>query len=307
MTEADRVRVIDMLERYEENKQDATIGYHMKHLKPFFEDMMLSQINNQAIRQYISKRTSQKTTQGKRKSKRNVSPSTVRRELDTLSAAFGYYRREGYIKEVPFIEKPAPSQPKERWLTHDEAGKLLAAAVTNKRLMLFIEIAMNTGARPSSILELKWFQVDLDSRLIHFNPEDRKQTNKHRPTVYINDSLLGSLLSAKMDSEYVLGGIKGVKHTFKRACERAGIEGVTPYTLRHTAITWAIRDGHSLALAGQLAGHRDPRTTMRYAKHDPSFTENITSSLATGAQLAHKIAKNIKNKASASNKRLKNQ
>lgn len=294
-----------MLERYEEYKAaDATVGYHMKHLKPFFKDMALSHISNQTIREYIGKRLAAKVTIGREKGDKTVSSATVRRELDTLSAAFGYARREGYIKEVPYIEKPKASQPRERWLTHEEAGRLLEAASSNKRLLLFIEIAMNTGARPSSIIELKWFQVDLEERLIHFNPEGRTQTHKHRPTVYINDGLLTSLLEAgkKKKSEFVLGGIKGVKHTFKRACERAGLEGVTPYTLRHTAITWAVRGGHSLALAGQLAGHKDPRTTMRYAKHDPSFTSDIVGSLATGVQLAHKMAKNAKNGAKSSKK-----
>lgn len=297
-----------MLTRYADYKKaDATVGYHMKHLKPFFENIFFSQISNQVMREYAERRSLQRVTRGNKKGDGTVSMATIRRELDTLSAAFGFARREGYIKEVPHIEKPVASPPRERWLTHEEAGKLLVAAQDNKRLLLFIQIAMNTGARPSSILELKWFQIDLPSRLIHFNPEGRAQTHKYRPTVYINDGLLVALKTAKKSSEYVLGGIKSVKHAFRRACERAKIKGVTPYTLRHTAITWAIRDGHSLALAGQLAGHRDPRTTMRYAKHDPSFTKDITSSLATGVLLAQKSAKKGKKPKIAANKRLKKQ
>lgn len=292
---SDEILVIDMLERYEAYKAgDATVGYNMKHLKPFFKSVAYSQVCNPLIREYTDMRLSQFAIRGKEKSKRKVSPSTVRRELDTLGAAFGYCRREGWIQDIAYIEKPKASKPRERWMTHKEVARLFAAAKHNKKLTLYIEIALNTGQRPSSILELKWFQVDLDSRLIHFNPEGREQTHKHRPTVYINDSLLPSLLGVKKRSEYVLGGIKSVKHAFRRACERAGLKGVTPYTLRHTAITWAVREGHSLALAGQLAGHKDPRTTMRYAKHDPSFTAGVVGSLATGAQLAHKMSKNVK-------------
>lgn len=288
----DEIRVSDVLTRYEEHKiNDATVGYHMKHLKPFFKIVTLAQINNALIREYTKHRTSSYATRGRETAKRKVSPATVRRELDTFSAALGLARREGYIKEAPHIEKPPASAPKERWLTYAEAGRLLKAANDNKRLRLFIEIALNTGARPSSILDLKWFQVDLRSRLIHFNPEGRTQTKKHRPTVYINDSLLASLRGAKKKSEYVLG-VKSLKKGFLFACKRAKLKGVTPYTLRHTAITWAIREGHSLALAGQLAGHKDPRTTMRYAKHDPSFTKEITATLDTGQLLAKIRPKN---------------
>lgn len=299
---SDEIRVVDLLDRYAEAKQNVVVGYHLKHLKPYFKDMVLSHICNQTIRAYTAKRLSQKAIRGTAKSERTISPATVRRELDTLGAALGYAKTEGYITELPHIEKPEPSLPRQRWLTYEEAGKLLAAASSNKRLLLFIHVAMNTGARPSSILELKWFQVDLEKRLIHFNPDDRKQTHKHRPTVSINDSLLSALLSQEKKSEYVLGGIKSVKHAFRRACERAKLVGVTPYTLRHTAITWAAREGHSLALIGQMAGHRDPRTTMRYVKHDASFTVNVTGSLSTGALLAHIEAEKIINETKTAKK-----
>ncbi len=296
---------MDMLERYEAQRpNDKAVMYTLRHLRPFFKDVALSQFCRATVREYIEHRMNQPVIIGRKKSARTVSRSTVRRELDTLSAALHFAYREGFIAEVPYIEKPAPSKPRERWLTHQEAGQLLAAASSNKRLLAYIEIAMNTGARPSSIMELKWFQVDLEKRLIHFNPEEREQTRKFRPTVYINDSLLPTLqrLHDKKNSEYVLGGIKSVKHQFKRACERSKLVGVTPYTLRHTAITWAVREGHSLALAGQLAGHKDPRTTMRYAKHDPSFTEGVVGALATGAQLAHNFAEQVKNEKKATKK-----
>jgi len=142
--------------------------------------------------------------------------------------------------------------------------------------------------------------VDLENRIIHFNPDGREQTKKYRPSIYINDLLLDHLIDAreKTTSEYVISTTKqgfrvySIKRAFKAACERAGIEGATPYTLRHTAITLIIRQGFSLAQAGQVAGHMDPRTTMRYAKHDHSFTRDAVESLATGAQLAHKGSKN---------------
>lgn len=304
----EEIRVIDMLVRYADFKsQDATVGYHMKHLQPFFKDMALSHICNQTVREYTAHRQKQKAIRGKVKSARNVSLSTIRRELDTLSATLGYARREGYIKEVPYIEKPAPAQPRERWLTYEEFGNLLAAASSNETLSAFINLAINTSARPSSIYQLKWFQVDMETKVIHFNPEGRQQTRKHRPSVSINSSLYTCLakLRKKALSEYVLGGVGTLKKSFKNACDAAGLEGVTPYTLRHTAQTWIVRDGHGLAHAGQLAGHKDPRTTMRYVKHDPSFTKGATDSLSTGVKLAQKMSKNGKKTQKRSNKKAK--
>lgn len=300
-----------MLDRYKASKpDDAAIGYHLKHLKPKLGDLLISQLSRATITEkYIEPRLCEKTILGKNQGNKVVSAATVRRELDTLSAAIHYAKREGYLSEVPFIDKPAASPPRERWLTHHEVSALFTAAAHNKNLTAWLHLAICTAARPAAILQLKWFQVDLEKRLIHFNPDGRKQNKKHRPTVYINDSLMEFLPAwlKKCRSEYVCGGVNSVRMAFNRACQKAEIKGATPYTLRHTAITWAVRDGHSLALAGQLAGHKDPRTTMRYAKHDPSFTEGVVSSLATGAQLAHKIAEKSKNPPSGQEKRKKKQ
>lgn len=291
----EEIRIIDMLERYAEHKsQDATVQHHLKHLKPFFRNAAASQVNNQLCRDYAKQRTAARVTIGVTTGDRKVSPATVRRELDTLSAALGFAKREGYINEIPHIEKPAASPPKERYLTHDEFQKLLDAA--NYPLDLYLHIAINTAARPGAIYALKWFQVDLKRRVIHFNPEGRQQTRKHRPSVAINDKLYFALKDAKGASEYVLGGVKSLKKAFKSACQRAKLKGATPYTLRHTAITWAVQGGHSLANVGMVAGHKDPRTTMRYAKHDPNFTRAVTDTLASGQELAKKTAKKSKNR-----------
>lgn len=283
-----------MLERYAYfKKEDATVAHHMKHLEPYFKDMAVSHICNQTSREYAAHRMAQKVRRGGKVGSKLVSAATVRRELDTLSAAFGFARREGYLKEVPHIEKPQASPPRERWLTVEEYSRLLATS-ERQYLKIFIAIAMATSARPSSILELKWFQIDLDARLIHFNPPGRHQTHKHRPSVYINDMLFPLLTEAreKTKSEYVIARkngrrVESIKKAFQAACARAKLQGATPYTLRHTAITWAINGGVSLAQAGQMAGHKEPRTTSRYAKYDPSFTKGTVDVLATGALLAH--------------------
>ena len=303
-----------MLERYADHKaDDATVQYHMKHLRAFFKPYTASQLSNQVMRDYAKHRTNQPTIRGKDSGNKTVSPATVRRELGTLSAAFGFNRKEGYLKEVIHIEKPPESAPRERWLSYDEQTKLLSECRT-PHLKLYVQIALTTAARPSSILELKWFQVDTVARVIHFNPEGRHQTKKRRPSVVINSSLLPALLEAKANakSEYVISRKNGrrvasIKKGIREAAIRSDLEGVTAYTLRHTAITMMIRGGVSLALAGQVAGHNDPRTTSRYAKHDPSFTRDAVELLHTGEKLAHKTAKMGKNTPIAAKNKVKKQ
>jgi integrase len=40
--------------------------------------------------------------------------------------------------------------------------------------------------------------------------------------------------------------IGDIKRGFKVACDEAGLQGITPHTLRHTAITWMLQRGVSM-------------------------------------------------------------
>ena len=66
---------------------------------------------------------------------------------------------------------------------------------------------------------------------------------------------------------------------FILACQRAGLEGVTPHTLRHTAATWMAQAGTDLfAVAGFLG--QNPMTTVRvYAKHSPDYLKKALAAL----------------------------
>ncbi len=52
----------------------------------------------------------------------------------------------------------------------------------------------------------------------------------------------------------------------------------TSHSLRHSAVTSAIRQGTTLVQAQQMARHKSPETTMRYY-HELSRTENPAEDL----------------------------
>ena len=58
-------------------------------------------------------------------------------------------------------------------------------------------------------------------------------------------------------------GEKGARGhgSFGTACQRAGIAGVSPHTLRHTCGTWMAQRGVALHMIGGWLGHTDTRTT----------------------------------------------
>ena len=56
----------------------------------------------------------------------------------------------------------------------------------------------------------------------------------------------------------------GVRHAFRRAVARAGLQGVSFHTLRHSFASRSIAAGVPLAYVEDLMRHSDVRLTMRY-------------------------------------------
>ena len=52
---------------------------------------------------------------------------------------------------------------------------------------------------------------------------------------------------------------------FKKACSKAGLEGVTWHTCRHTFASRLTRKGADLVTVKELLGHSSVAVTMRYA------------------------------------------
>ena len=61
------------------------------------------------------------------------------------------------------------------------------------------------------------------------------------------------------------GHIEGVKEAWDRVVKRAGLQDFRPHDLRHTAASWLVASGASLPITGGALGHRDQKSTQRYA------------------------------------------
>lgn len=268
----------------------ARIAYAMVPLLDFWGDQAVQSITKQSCRNYASWRS------------RSV--GTVRRELVTLRAALNFAKSEGRLATVPHVELPANPLGKDRWLTTDEAARLLNAARTGRGdvrlyLPLFIVLALYTGARLGAILNLRWSQIDLDGQRIYFRSANERQTAKRKVHGQpIPRRLLTFLRLAKRrgsDIGFVVnidghqikdigGGWDGDPNkrgngSFGAACKRAGLIDVSPHTLRHTCGTWMSQRGVPLHLIGGWLGHKDTRTTELYAHHHPDHMQSAIHAL----------------------------
>jgi integrase len=75
-----------------------------------------------------------------------------------------------------------------------------------------------------------------------------------------------------------------MRKTWGKVTIAAGLEGVTPHTLRHTVATLLVRAGVPLIEVSKLLGHKDSRITERvYAKFSPDYLKRAIETLSIAA------------------------
>ena len=152
-------------------------------------------------------------------------------------------------------------------------------------------LGLYTGRRKEAILSLRWPQVDLEAGRIDFEVAGRRRTNKKRGIIQIPPRLLPHLRRARKrgtDLGYVLHingeRIKDIKKGFAAACERAGLEGVSPHTLRHTAATWLMQAGTDLWQASGFLSMSMETLQRVYGHHHPDYQREAAENIGRRPQ-----------------------
>lgn len=258
------------------------VSIAISHLKVHFETTLVTAVDIPMCRDYIAHRRAGHIGGTVNGVKRAGGNGTIRRELSVLVSALNHAVRWKRLTadQVPAIELPERPPARCRWLTHDELAKLRAAALG--RIKTFIEIAYYTAARRRSIEGLTWFQVDLERDRITFAKDGERKTKKRRPTVPIDPRLKPLLAALKKEvtegdstSPFVLGDNGSIRTGFNNAVERAGLEGVTPHTLRHTRATHLLQQGVSPWAVAGLLGDTLQTVVDNYGHHCPDFLAEV--------------------------------
>jgi integrase len=271
-------------------------GYAIAALSGFWSGKALAEVNERSCQAYVRWRTSQDGRGNGHKTRRRVSRSTARRELIVLRAAIKYCGKHGLVSPVPDVWVPARSEPKDVWLTRDEAAALLRAARSNYHtrpyLPLFLLVALYTGSRKEVVLSLRWSRndqsgwVDLTNGVIYRGAAGRAESNKRKPPVPIAKPLMTFLrLARRRNTEFVIERagrrILDVKKGVKAAAEAAGLPSeVTPHVLRHTAGTWIAQNTGDLRLVALFLGCSFRVAEDTYAHHCPEYLRGAAAALS---------------------------
>jgi integrase len=271
--------VVTLWNAYREDRAGRRIAENMewsgKSILSFFGTMKPEHVTAGNCRQYARQR--------------KRSPGTVGTELNHLRIVLRWAHKNHMIDRVPTMELPPAAPPRERHLSAGEFEKLLNAAET-PHLRLFLLLALSTAGRKAAVLGLTWDRVDWERGLIYLGERGVFQPRKGRATVPITNTLRAALSEARQGArtDHVIewGGepIKAVRTALSKAAKRAGVAGVSPHVLRHTAAVWMVEAGKPMDEIAAVLGHRDTATTRKvYARYSPDHLRDTMGALELGA------------------------
>jgi len=242
--------------------------FHARHIVGALGDVPAEGVDQDAVDRYVKGR--------------RAAPGTVRKELGILRAALRFCEKQRLMGKAPHIGLPTAPPPRDRRLTGDEFDRLLDACKAH-HVALFCKLAWHTAARASAILDLKWSDVDMKSRRIHYTAAGRQ---KRRVTVPINETLYTALQEAQKAAltpfvvEYGGKPVTSIKRAFATACDGAGLVDVSPHVLRHSAACAMCEAGVPLEAVAQFLGHSSPSVTFRvYARYSPTWLAGAAKAL----------------------------
>lgn len=186
--------------------------------------------------------------------------------------------------------KRYPEPPRKRWLKGEELTRLGEALrelegagveidgqtrTISRQSAAAIRLLLFTGARKSEILTLRWEDIDLDNGTATLLDHKTATTaSGDEPKVVRLPVPAIEILEGVPMTEgdpWVFPGrrvgthMTDLKRPWNWARKAAGLEGVRVHDLRHTHGSWGATGGNSLLIIGELLGHKQARTTQRYA------------------------------------------
>ena len=253
-----------------------TMGYTGKAVLAHFGALRPDQIDTDRCRAYIAARRRVGRGDG-----------AIWTELGHLRSTLAWAAQHRMIDRAPYIERPPKPAPRDRWLTHAEIDRLLAADA-QPHVRLAIILMLTTAARVSAILDLTWDRVDLTRGQIDLRL-DTTGPRKGRAVVPVNATARAALEAARPAAlsdhviEWAGGPVRSIRKGFDAACAAAKLTGVSPHVMRHTAAVHMAAAGVPMDRISQYLGHSNTAVTARvYARFAPDHLRDAADALDFG-------------------------
>lgn len=211
---------------------------------------------------------------------RTYAPSTIQHFITMVSGIYEFAISEKLIKTSNPCQNLKPirfNNERERYLTSEEIQELKKALSYEFELLLFVELALSTGARLGSVMYMRKSDIDFANESIKIN--NFKTNSKY--TGYLNDSCLKLLkLHCKglkkgekifsVSQSYVSSKIRSKMQSLFNQGIDDRYQKVVIHTLRHTFASHLAINGCPIYTIKELMNHKSIEMTERYAKLAPN-------------------------------------
>ena len=237
---------------------------------------------------------------------KGLSAARVIQAYQVVDQVLAFAVRARYITQNPAddVQLPRKNTPENTALTHEQVRRLAEAA---GELRAMVYVLAYGGLRYGECAALKVGDVDVSrcrvkvsrsvTAVAHVGmvegPTKIHQSRSVPLPVFVMD-LVAHHVKGRACDELVFAHHDGgwiprdwFALRFGKACTTAGIAGITPHTLRHTAGSLALASGASVVTVQKLLGHQSPVTTMNVYSHMlPDDFDNLAAAMDTAARAA---------------------
>lgn len=171
--------------------------------------------------------------------------------------------------------KPFGEKAREQFVTAAELPRLFDAidAFEDVRIADFLRLALLTGARRSSLLRMRFTDIDLAREVWTIPADDSKNGSPIQvPLVAEAVEVIRSRMMTAGGRDWVFPGRHGKGHLtdirkpVKKIFDAAQFTGIRLHDLRRTFGSWQAVQGSSELVIGKSLGHRNSRSTAVYAR-----------------------------------------
>jgi len=196
-----------------------------------------------------------------------------KRQVQVAEGKFFDIKRAKKVLFDDFAKMLSEKNRRLRYLQEDEIGRLIANCPDYLRPI--VVMALNTGMRKGEVLNLKWEDVDLGTRIIYVV---NTKTDEKRE-IPVNTILYAMLVDLRTKSDaYVFPNDAGepyvdIRKGFRTATNKSHIKNFRFHDLRHTFASQLVMKGVDLRTVQELLGHKSIEMTVRYAHLSPNHKQ----------------------------------
>mgnify|MGYP006396222439 CR=1 FL=1 len=241
----------------------------IKSVCRYFDGTLVTDVSSHSLESYVFHLRSE-----------GNGPATINRKLSIVSKIINYAHRHGIISAKPTspFQKEPPGRL--RYYSRQEERDILSAlkeqvadtAVLDLALHDFFVVLVDTGLRKGEALGLEWADIGEDQ--ITLSDPEKIKTERPRAvpmTKRVREVLKWrGVVSPIRPFDFTADVMDHLLRDFKRESGYTGKVDAFFHTCRHTFCSRLLQGGVAITTVKELAGHRDIKTTLRYAHLAPS-------------------------------------